>query len=192
MKRLVYAMSDGSVHVTLPGPARPEEAEPVWLDRVARKCCPEGGKLVAVVNAEDLPSREHRDAWVWDGQRVVVVESRIKPKRAMQPVAEGAELGQALSQQVTDAIRAMQQALDERLAALENDLRRAVVVEHQRAIEALTVHSALEEGRAIEPGNFPALERLLAEAGQTVTSDAIIAAADAQARRGVEMAAGRV
>src|SRR5690606_23144304 len=82
MKRLIFVMPDGSVHVTEPGPARPNENSSMWLDRVQRKCCPIGGKFVAVINADELPDRTHRDAWVWDGQRVVVDESRIKPKAA--------------------------------------------------------------------------------------------------------------
>lgn len=189
MKRLIFSQTDGGVIVTQPGPARPNEPEAVWLHRVSEKCCPPGGKLAAVVEADALPDRTHRDAWVWDGQRIVVDESRIKPKPATRPAPSGAapaydprvdQIGPELAQQMAAAFEAMRR-----------ELLAEIAIEHQRSIESLTVHSALAEGRKIAPGSFPALERMVTDGGQPVTADAIVAAADMHAARIHQIAAER-
>src|SRR5690606_8311280 len=118
MTHLVFALPDGRVCVSS-GPAYAMEPEPAWLDRVSRKCCPEGGKLVAVVSADELPSREHRDAWVWDGQRVVVDESRIRHRPVEQP--------QAVQHQTAPADTAPIRAeLQEEIASVRKDFSAAV------------------------------------------------------------------
>jgi len=189
MKRLIFVQPNGGVAVTIPAGRRDGEPEAAWLDRVARKCCPKGGKLVAVRSPEEMPDRKHRDAWVWDGQNVIVDPSRIKPpapavqqERAGTVVARDPRvdaLGPQLSEQIASAFQAM-----------HRDLVREVAVEHRRALESLTVASALAEGKQVEPGSFPALERSLLEQGRPVTSDEIIAAADEHTRRVIDLVAG--
>lgn len=177
---IVYATHDGAARFVSPGPC---------IKRAAARCVPRDARHVAVIDDSDLPTdRTHRDAWVWDGQRVVVDETRIKPKPVAEPVREGSvpvhdprldQIGPELAQQMAAAFEAMRR-----------ELRAEIAIEHQRSIEALTVHSALADGREIAPGSFPALERMIADGGQPVTADAIVAAADEQARRGIQLAEG--
>lgn len=165
------------------------EDDATWLQRIAEKDVPAGCQAVTICDETDLPAdRTHRDAWVWDGSRVVVDETRIKPKPVAEPVREGSvpvhdprldQIGPELAQQMAAAFEAMRR-----------ELRAEIAIEHQRSIEALTVHSALADGREIAPGSFPALERMIADGGQPVTADAIVAAADEQARRGIQLAEG--
>lgn len=156
------------------------------IERV-RQDVPPGSFLI---DASQKPeSREHRDAWVWNGERIVVDESRIKPKPATRPAPSGAapaydprvdQIGPELAQQMAAAFEAMRR-----------ELLAEIAIEHQRSIESLTVHSALAEGRKIAPGSFPALERMVTDGGQPVTADAIVAAADMHAARIHQIAAER-
>lgn len=188
MKRLIFALPDGGVAVTEPGPARPEEAELVWLDRVARKCCPEGGKLVAVVSADDLPSREHRDAWVWDGQRVVVDESRIRPRRSRlapassesipAPLADLDSLRNELAAHVAATFVRIEQELNQRLASLERTILRAT----RAYLESVAVAHRVEAGEPVDPQAVPTLVAEIEAEGKPVTVETIIEAADRHVR----------
>ena len=117
---------------------------------------------------------------------------QAKRQRQVRPVAPASTAGAVVAQDPrVDALGPM---LSDQIAsafeAMRRELQTEIAVEHRRSIEALTVASALQEGKAIDPGSFPALERILRDAGRPVTSDEIIAAADEQARRSIELAGG--
>lgn len=120
MKRLVYKTQNGDVQITQPARCPEGVHETVWLDRVARKNCPEGGELVGVVDAADIPSdRTQREAWVWNGRKIVVDPSRVKPHRAKRAVEQRtdvpadlkaliSELRQDVAAHMQDSYEAMQ------------------------------------------------------------------------------------
>jgi len=197
MKRLIFALPDGGVVVTEPGPARPEEAEPVWLARVARKCCPEGAQLVAVMDESELPDRTHRDAWVWDGQRVVVDESRIKPKAA--PVdAPPAGAVQAydpsldtISQQLSERFQGVVEELWREFHAKQEETLQEAERRFRLGLEAIAVVGRVQSNEPVDLDAVPALVNEVKASGVPVTEEAVIAAADRHAARIHQIAAGR-
>ncbi len=72
------------------------------------------------VGPDAIPSdRSHRDAWVWDGSRIVIDESRIKPRSVAQP--------QAVQHQPAPADTAPIRAeLKEEIASVRKDFSAAV------------------------------------------------------------------
>ena len=173
MKRLIYALPDGSVQTTEPGPAREGIPDEAWLGYVARKCCPDGGELVAIVHPDDLP-KEHRDAWVWDGQRIVIDESRIKPKAA--PVdAPPAGAVQAYDPRL-DAIA---QQLSERFQGVVEELRREFNAKQEETLqeaerrfrlglEAIAVVGRVQSNEPVDLDAVPALVNELKASGVPV------------------------
>lgn len=197
MKRLIFAMPDGSVHVTEPGPARPGEAEPVWLDRVARKCCPEGGKLVAVMDESELPDRTHRDAWVWDGQRIVIDESRIKPKAAPvdAPPAGAVQAYDprldAIAQQLSERFQGVVEELWREFNAKQEETLQEAERRFRLGLEAIAVVGRVQSNEPVDLDAVPALVNEVKASGVPVTEEAVIAAADRHAARIHQIAAGR-
>lgn len=197
MKHLIFALQDGSVQVTQPGPPRAGEPEPVWLDRVARKCCPKGGKLVAVVNADDLPSREHRDAWVWDGQRIVIDESRIKPKAAPvdAPPAVAVQAYDprldAIAQQLSERFQGVVEELWREFNAKQEETLQEAERRFRLGLEAIAVVGRVQSNEPVDLDAVPALVNEVKASGVPVTEEAVIAAADRHAARIHQIAAGR-
>ena len=188
MKHLIFALQDGSVQVAQPGPPRAGEPEQVWLDRVARKCCPEGANLVAVVDASDLPPREHREAWVWNGERIVVDESRIRPRRSRlapassesipAPPADLDSLRNELAAHIAATFVRIEQDLNQRLASLERTILRAT----RAYLESVAVAHRVEAGEPVDPQAVPTLVAEIEAEGKPVTVEAIIEAADRHVR----------
>jgi hypothetical protein len=55
------------------------EDEAAQIDRICKAAVPPGCTVVAVLDADAIPDdRTHRDAWVWDGERIVVDPGRVK------------------------------------------------------------------------------------------------------------------
>ncbi len=154
----------------------------------------------ARIDKDDLPSdRSARDAWVWDGEKVVVDPSRIKPAaQAMRAAPAGAvmqdprvdALGPQLAGQIEAGFRAMAENLEARLQEIKAETLREAAIERRLGLEALVVSSAIAEKRPVEPGSYPAIEARLAKQGRPITSEEIIAAADEQGRREIEQARG--
>jgi hypothetical protein len=182
MTRLIYTLPDGSVYVTQPGEQRPGEPEAVWLDRTDRRCrkwMPPGATLVAVVSVSDLPpSHEHRDAWVWDGTKVVVDPARIRPpaERAPQHRTAPADAGighlrQELTQIMAEGFTAISQELKAwqyRTQLVANALKR------DEEVTTVEARQTREEARAI-------LAEIGARQGQTWQDVAEAIAADRNA-----------
>lgn len=165
---IIYTMPDGGVAVTEPGVCRSGEPEAIWLDRVARKCCPPDGRLVAVMSADDLPKdRTHRDAWVWDGSRVVVDESRIRMRPA--PAVQSAPAAQPAADPAP--IRTEMHA---EIARLRKDLSNSV----EKIYTDLT--SRIEERPAGQPAMDPAA---LLEQAESVIADRMDRAVSEAVRR---------
>lgn len=197
MKRLIYAMPDGGVVITEPGRCVSGETEAAWLDRVARKCCPDGGQLVAVMDTADLPDRTHRDAWVWDGQRIVVDESRIKPKAAPvdAPPAGAVQAYDprldAIAQQLSERFQGVVEELWREFNAKQEETLQEAERRFRLGLEAIAVVGRAQSNEPVDLDAVPALVNEVKASGVPVTEEAVIAAADRHAARIHQIAAGR-
>lgn len=81
MDCIIFAMPDHSVVVCHPAERcrREKEDRAAWLQRVLDKARPEDAIGAYLLDRSSLPD-DHRDAWVWDGSKVVVDPSRIQRK----------------------------------------------------------------------------------------------------------------
>lgn len=127
MERIVFVMPDKSVQITQPAPRGRREAEDpmTWFKRVADKARPKEAVGDAhIVDTADLPDK-HREAWVWNGSKVIIDPSRIKPPKAVREAMQSlpgreidltpyftqlrgeiaAEMGQAFQNMKDDIIR---------------------------------------------------------------------------------------
>src|SRR5690606_20424777 len=82
------------------------------------------------VGPDAIPSdRTHRDAWVWDGQRVVIDETRIKPKAPVDAPPAGAE------QAYDPRLDTISQQLSERFQGVVEELRREFNAKQEETLQ---------------------------------------------------------
>ena len=147
---------------------------------------PEGSFLI---DPEQIPkSREHRDAWVWNGERIVVDESRIRPRRSRlapassesipAPPADLDSLRNELAAHIAAAFVRIEQDLNQRLASLERTILRAT----RAYLESVAVAHRVEAGEPVDPQAVPTLVAEIEAEGKPVTVEAIIEAADRHVR----------
>src|SRR5690554_1243761 len=197
MKRLVYQTPDGGVAIVQPGPRRMDEDETAWLTRVADRCCSEGCQFVAVMDDSELPERKYRDAWVWDGQRVVVDESRIKPKAAPvdAPPAGAVQAYDprldAIAQQLSERFQGVVEELWREFNAKQEETLQEAERRFRLGLEAIAVVGRVQSNEPVDLDAVPALVNELKASGVPVTEEAVIAAADRHAARIHQIAAGR-
>src|SRR5690606_3062457 len=124
------------------------------------------------VGPDAIPSdRTHRNAWVWDGQRIVIDESRI---RRDPPFVEAPQAGavqardprvDALGQQLAGQF----EVVAREMWAEVNKIREETLAEADRRIlctlEAIGVRSRAQAQGAIDLDAVPALARELRERG---------------------------
>lgn len=188
---IVYATHDGAARFVSPGPC---------IKRAAARCVPRDARHVAVIDDSDLPTdRTHRDAWVWDGQRVVVDPARIKPPPAAgsrrQPPATGETVVMAdprvdaLAREMSRQRQEMAKSLGDLFQQMRSEILLQTDIRARRALEAFIVAAALHEQKEISAGLFPALSAMLNHRGQEATPEAIVAAADEIAREQLDAVA---
>lgn len=120
MIRVIYVMPDHSVQVFQPAETSRQEDEDLnaWLERVANKSRPAEAVATYSVDDASLPT-DNRDAWVWNGSKVVIDPSRIRPPEMVQeaiaalPVARGespdwsAEIARQVQAAKTDIVNSV-------------------------------------------------------------------------------------
>ena len=162
-----------------------------------RRCAnlPDGSFLI---DPSQIPeSREHRDAWVWDGQRIVIDESRIKPKAA--PVdAPPAGAVQAydprldtISQQLSERFQGVVDELRREFNAKQEEMLQEAERRFRLGLEAIAVVGRVQSNEPVDLDAVPALVNEVKASGVPVTEEAVIAAADRHAARIHQIAAGR-
>lgn len=142
--RIVYVMPDSSVLVReVCSKPREGEQQEQWLDRHARKRQPADAQYWACVEESTLP-KGYREAWVWDGSKVVVDPRRIKAPEAIvtQQTASGEPVAVDLSQ-VHAEIQQIRAQAAQSILDMRNDLLR-YHYELQYAINAQKPDSALQ------------------------------------------------
>lgn len=142
-----------------------------------------------IITEDQKPTdRTHRDAWVWDGQRIVVDESRIRPRRSRlapassesipAPPADLDSLRNELAAHIAATFVRIEQELNQRLASLERTILRAT----RAYLESVAVAHRVEAGEPVDPQAVPTLVAEIEAEGKPVTVEAIIEAADRHVR----------
>lgn len=139
-------------------------------------------------------SREHREAWVWDGEKVVVDPARIRQRQPRQQApsapVQAADIGplrQELAERMQAVFTAMQQEFDARLERIREETDRRILC----TLEAISVVSRTQADEPIDLKAVPALASELRARGLPVDEKHIIAVADEHAARIYQITAGR-
>jgi hypothetical protein len=150
MERIVFVMPDQSVQIVQPvAKGRREGESPMdWLQRIAERTRPpEAVGQAHVISVQDLP-KGNKEAWVWNGQKVVIDQTRIKPPRAkkVQAAADGSvDIAALISELRQDVAAHMQDSYQAMMA----DLQRWVIrseTEKNYALNALRSDEEAPEG----------------------------------------------
>lgn len=151
-----------------------------------------------LIDASQIPeSREHRDAWVWDGQRIVVDESRIKPKAAPvdAPPAGAVQAYDprldAIAQQLSERFQGVVEELWREFQAKQEETLQEAERRFRLGLEAIAVVGRVQSNEPVDLDAVPALVNEVKASGVPVTEEAVIAAADRHAARIHQIAAGR-
>src|SRR5690606_21350642 len=150
------------------------------------------------VGPDAIPSdRTHRNAWVWDGQRIVIDESRIKPKAAPvdAPPAGAVQAYDprldAIAQQLSERFQGVVEELWREFNARQEETLQEAERRFRLGLEAIAVVGRVQSNEPVDLDAVPALVNEVKASGVPVTEEAVIAAADRHAARIHQIAAGR-
>ena len=187
--RLVYVMPDNGVLVReICAKARDGENRDQWLERHAHKARPSDAQFWVCVDESGLP-KSNREAWVWDGQRVVVDPSRIRPKTSPAVVASepGAPVDLSPLYELINQVRSeVSHYMAESFAAMRDDVKR-YHYELQYALNAVKKDADVPtaDDQAVRAGARERLAEIGAAQGLSwqQVADSIIALHNADADR---------
>lgn len=151
-----------------------------------------------IITEDQKPTdRTHRDAWVWDGQRIVVDESRIKPKAAPvdAPPAGAVQAYDprldAIAQRLSERFQGVVEELWREFNAKQEETLQEAERRFRLCLEAIAVVGRAQSNEPVDLDAVPALVNEVKASGVPVTEEAVIAAADRHAARIHQIAAGR-
>lgn len=128
MERIVFVMPDQSVQIVQPvAKGRRDGESPMdWLQRIAERSRP--AKAVGqahVISTQDLP-KGNKEAWVWNGQKVVIDPARIKAPRAKRAI-ERADVPADIKALIGELRHDVAAHMQDSFQAMMDDLKRWVI-----------------------------------------------------------------